>query len=185
MHVHVAQHLRRGSACRWKAEGVLFLSNLRMVFVADRPDPATGLESFDLPLVYILRDKFNQPIFGCNNLSGECWPAVEGGGPSGSLPPHKWSLYFKTGGVGTFLPFFYTFVTGARQQERARQAGGGTSSSPAKPVDPTGTIGQAFVDPNDPTTVFLSQPITEDHRLPEAPKYAANYGVDESYAPLV
>ena len=31
----------------------------------------TGLAAFDLPLPFIKGDKFNQPIFGCNNLSGE------------------------------------------------------------------------------------------------------------------
>lgn len=29
-----------------------------------------GLAGFDLPLVYITKDKLNQPIFGCNNLAG-------------------------------------------------------------------------------------------------------------------
>ena len=30
-----------------------------------------GLAAFDLPLPFIKADKFNQPIFGCNNLSGK------------------------------------------------------------------------------------------------------------------
>jgi hypothetical protein len=30
----------------------------------------SGLAGFDLPLVYLLKDKLNQPIFGCNNLAG-------------------------------------------------------------------------------------------------------------------
>ena len=54
-----------------------------------------GLHAFELPLAYLRGDKFNQPIFGCNNLSGECWPAVAGGGPAGGMPPHKFALYFK------------------------------------------------------------------------------------------
>ena len=29
-----------------------------------------GLVAFELPLAYIYSDKFNQPIFGANNLSG-------------------------------------------------------------------------------------------------------------------
>jgi hypothetical protein len=43
---------------------------------------------FDLPLVYVTGDKLNQPVFGCNNLSGRVWQAAEGGGPAGTLPPH-------------------------------------------------------------------------------------------------
>ena len=29
-----------------------------------------GLLAFELPLVYVKDDSFNQPIFGCKNLSG-------------------------------------------------------------------------------------------------------------------
>ncbi len=47
-------------------------------------------------------------IVGC--FTGEVWPAVEGGGPQGTLPPHKYNLYFKEGGVGTFLPLYFRFV---------------------------------------------------------------------------
>jgi len=46
--------------------------------------------------------------------AGECWPAAPGGGPQGSLPPHVFSLYFKEGGVGTFLPLYFRFVDIAR-----------------------------------------------------------------------
>ena len=34
-----------------------------------------GLVAFELPLAYIHSDKFNQPIFGANNLSGDCCAA--------------------------------------------------------------------------------------------------------------
>lgn len=70
-----------------------------MVFLAPSADPS-GLVGFDLPLVYLRKDKFNQPIFGANNLSGECWPAEPQGGPMGSLPPYTFTLYFKEGGCG-------------------------------------------------------------------------------------
>ena len=73
---------------------MLYLTNLRLVFVAKQADAASGmlsaeftdtkikgtaelrtgvsagLVSFELPLAYIRKDKFNQPIFACNNLSG-------------------------------------------------------------------------------------------------------------------
>jgi hypothetical protein len=32
---------------------------------------AAGLAGFDMPLVYVFKDKLNQPIFGCNNLAGQ------------------------------------------------------------------------------------------------------------------
>ncbi len=55
---------------RWSPKGSLWLTNLRMVFVADQSDPGSGLRAFDIPLVYITADRFNQPIFVCNNLTG-------------------------------------------------------------------------------------------------------------------
>ena len=39
--------------------------------------------------------------------AGNCWPAVQGGGPAGTVAPHKFMLYFREGGVGTFLHLYY------------------------------------------------------------------------------
>lgn len=39
-----------------------------------------------------------------NNLSGRCFP-VEGGPGGGEAL--QFTLYFKEGGVGTFIPFFF------------------------------------------------------------------------------
>ena len=39
--------------------------------------------------------------------AGHCWPAVQGGGPAGTVAPHKFMLYFREGGVGTFLHLYY------------------------------------------------------------------------------
>ena len=38
------------------------------------------------------------------------------GRPPGSQPPHSFTLYFKEGGVGTFLPLYYSFLGAARGQ---------------------------------------------------------------------
>ena len=38
------------------------------------------------------------------------------GQPPGSQPPHSFTLYFKEGGVGTFLPLYYSFLGAARGQ---------------------------------------------------------------------
>lgn len=40
------------------------------------------------------------------------------------------------------------------------------------------------MDPNDPSTVYLSQPVDESQRLQYAPRYAPNYGADEKYEPM-
>jgi hypothetical protein len=41
-----------------------------------------------------------------------------------------------------------------------------------------------FVDPNDPSTIYLSQPAAESQRLQYQPTYAPNYGQDEKYEPM-
>eukprot|EP00195_Chlamydomonas_chlamydogama_P002390 CAMPEP_0202922856 /NCGR_PEP_ID=MMETSP1392-20130828/78143_1 /ASSEMBLY_ACC=CAM_ASM_000868 /TAXON_ID=225041 /ORGANISM="Chlamydomonas chlamydogama, Strain SAG 11-48b" /LENGTH=224 /DNA_ID=CAMNT_0049616509 /DNA_START=50 /DNA_END=724 /DNA_ORIENTATION=+ len=172
---------------KWSTRGSLFLSNIRLVFIADKAD-ASGLAAFDLPLVYMKDDKLNQPIFGCNNLAGMVWPAVDGGGPAGTLPPHKFIVYFKEGGIGTFYPLYYTLTERAKQvfalntgQHMARTA----QVEPNPESYAQGLASKAFVDPSDPTKIYLSQPVDESQRLPDRPKYAANYGQDEVYEDML
>lgn len=64
---------------RWGARGTIFLSNMRLVFVADKPDNTSGLQAFELPLAYISEEDFKQPIFFANNLSGRCERRPSGG----------------------------------------------------------------------------------------------------------
>jgi len=78
-----------------EGNGVLYLSTLRMVFVGDRD------QSFDMPLATMTDEKFNQPIFGANNMTGNSPPL-----DNSSADAWKWCISFNNGGVGTFLPFF-------------------------------------------------------------------------------
>eukprot|EP01025_Chloroclados_australasicus_P029046 TRINITY_DN2886_c0_g1_i1.p1 TRINITY_DN2886_c0_g1~~TRINITY_DN2886_c0_g1_i1.p1 ORF type:complete len:223 (+),score=33.62 TRINITY_DN2886_c0_g1_i1:102-770(+) len=179
----------RTSSGKWQTRGVLYLTTVRMVFVAEKTDQRSGLAAFDLPLVYLQDIKFNQPILGANNLSGEVWPAIEGGGPAGTYPPHGFKLYFKEGGVGTFLPLFFRSLQNARvwyartQQQQQQQQQQPTAQGQEQ-QEPENMVATAFVDPNDPTRVFLTQPVDESCRLPVAPVYAANYGQPETYEPM-
>eukprot|EP01026_Neomeris_dumetosa_P031493 TRINITY_DN24970_c0_g2_i1.p1 TRINITY_DN24970_c0_g2~~TRINITY_DN24970_c0_g2_i1.p1 ORF type:complete len:215 (-),score=23.93 TRINITY_DN24970_c0_g2_i1:228-872(-) len=168
----------RTNSGKWQTRGVLYLTNMRMVFIAHKADQSSGLAAFDFPLAYLKDVKFNQPIFGANNLSGMVWPALTGGGPAGTYPPHEYILYFKEGGVGTFLPLFFRSLEQIRasyarsqqpQEQQPQQQGLQTM------------LATAFVDPNDPTHVYLTQPVEESQRLPEAPVYAANFGQPETY----
>lgn len=46
----------------------------------------------------------------------------------------------------------------------------------------TDTVATAFVDPNDPTKILLTEPVNSTrHSKPSAPAYAPNYGEDEVY----
>jgi len=164
---------------KWSATGALFLSNVRLVFLADKAD-SSGLQAFDMPLVYVHKDKLNQPIFGCNNLQGQVWPAVPGGGPGGGLPPHNFKVLFKEGGIGTVYPLFYALAERARKADLAARQG--TLQQNKEVVD--GIVHKAFVDPNDPSTIYLTQPVDDSQRLNHQPVYAANYGKDEKYQPM-
>jgi hypothetical protein len=137
-----------------------------------------GLLAFDIPLVYTKNDTLNQPIFGCNNLSGEVWSTAHDGGPQGSLPPHKFKIYFLEGGIGTFYPLYYTL------SQRAKAALGiqeHRQENPNPPAFVNQIVNRAFLDPKDPTKIYLTQPVDESTRLTENPTYAQNYGQEERY----
>lgn len=98
-----------------EANGTLFLSTLRMVFVTDRPTD-NGLNNFDIPLATLEQESFNQPIFFANNMTG-CSPPLDG-----SDGVYKWCISFKNGGVGTFLPFFFRLLQEMRTRMQALSA---------------------------------------------------------------
>jgi hypothetical protein len=75
---------------------------MRLVFVADKPDASSGLHAFELPLAFITDEDFKQPVFSANNLSGRCFMV-----DSEADEALSWVLYFKDGGVGTIVPFFF------------------------------------------------------------------------------
>lgn len=52
------------------------------------------------------------------------------------------------------------------------------------PAFPFANYSHRFVDPNDPSTIYLSQPVDESQRLSYQPVYAANYGKEEKYEPM-
>jgi hypothetical protein len=54
---------------RWRAKGTAFLTNMRMVFVADNANHA-ALRAYELPLAYLSDYSFKQPILRCNHLRG-------------------------------------------------------------------------------------------------------------------
>mmetsp|Transcript_11824 Transcript_11824/g.35409 ORF Transcript_11824/g.35409 Transcript_11824/m.35409 type:complete len:217 (-) Transcript_11824:160-810(-) len=178
----------RTESGKWQAKGALWLSDVRMVFVAAGPVGRDGLQAFDIPLAYVSHDKFNQPVFGCNHLSGKVWPAAEGGGPAGTLPPHDYKIWFTNGGVGTLLPLYYRFIRAAavalQQASRGQPASPTTASAPSAPQMPSSLVATAIVDPSDPSKIFLTQPVDESRRLPSTPVYASNYGTDEKYEPM-
>ena len=132
------------------AYGVLYLSTLRMVFVSDKADQA-----FDIPLATLEKESFNQPIFGANNMSGTSEPL-----PGGLTDEIKWTLTFKEGGVGTFLPLFFRLLGEMRHRMSAESHYDHNFEQPPVAQQVVQQIvGAAYVDPNDPTKLYVSQPV--------------------------
>ncbi|KAM0950344.1 putative WW domain-binding protein [Dioscorea sansibarensis] len=148
-----------------KAKGIIYLSNIRMVFVASKP--VGGFVAFDMPLLYVHHEKFNQPIFFCNNISGQVEPVVPDNQHGALYSTHSFKILFKEGGCGTFVPLFMNLISSVRQYN---QQAVHPSASEARPrVDPLQAaqtpvdemMRHAYVDPNDPTRIFLQQPTPE------------------------
>ncbi|RZB60406.1 hypothetical protein D0Y65_043260 [Glycine soja] len=96
-----------------KTKGIVYLSNIRMVFVAK--SSVGHFTAFDMPLLYIHGEKFNQPIFHCNNLSGHVEPVVPNDEHRALYSTHSFKILFKEGGCGTFIPLFFNLITSVRQ----------------------------------------------------------------------
>ncbi|XVF56718.1 hypothetical protein PTKIN_Ptkin06aG0142600 [Pterospermum kingtungense] len=144
-----------------KARGTIYLSNIRMVFVASHP--VGNFFAFDMPLLYVHDEKFNQPIFHCNNISGHVEPVVPENEHRALYSTHSFKILFKEGGCGTFVPLFLNLIASVRQYNQQVNSGPQPRTDPLQaaqtPVDEM--MRHAYVDPNDPTRIFLQQPTTE------------------------
>lgn len=129
----------------------MYLSTLRMVVVAD-DERSARFTGFDLPLATMYDEKFNQPIFFANNLTGSN-PPLDGSGFDADI---SWCVSFKNGGVGTFLPFYFRLLTEMRRRLSQPQAAAGTPTPPTA-EEMQSIVQAAFVDPSDPTRLFVPQ----------------------------
>jgi len=151
-----------------KATGSVYLTTERLAFVSSNPTVKDGFAfySFGLPLNTLSKESFNQPIFGCNNLSGmesiSCGNLIYVLNTSvGTVSPYPGSalpssidfkLFFKNG-CGRFLSLFFLALRGARNPSAIPEEN--TLSSIAQ----RGQLDQvAAVDLNDPSVLYISQP---------------------------
>mmetsp|Transcript_37881 Transcript_37881/g.98003 ORF Transcript_37881/g.98003 Transcript_37881/m.98003 type:complete len:199 (+) Transcript_37881:62-658(+) len=148
--IHFACRLPSGQ--KLKGTGVFFLSSTRIVFLAKTKSSRADFKSFEIPLTKLDKPRFHQPIFGANYLGGVVYPAVpDAGGPLAGGRPTSVSLTFYSGGCGTFLPRFYQIMSQI-QKEAAESEECGRSAEPTRPHE------VAFVDPSDPSVLFIAQP---------------------------
>ena len=123
--------------------GVLYLTSLRLVYVAERPN-RPDFKSFHVEFLELTNARmptFEQPIFGANYLDIQTNTGA------------RIYLTFTAGGAGTFLPVFYALL------DAATNAG-------CEPPAVLRTVAEgrggalAFVDPQDPSVFYVTQPQT-------------------------
>lgn len=146
-----------------KAKGTIYLSNVRMVFVASKP--AGNFYAFDMPMLHVHSEKFNQPIFHCNNISGHVEPVIPENENRALYSTHSFKILFKEGGCGTFVPLFFNLINSVRRYNQHAPPVPEPRIDPLRaaqtPVDEM--MRHAYVDPNDPTKIFLQQPTPESN----------------------
>ena len=83
-------------------------------------------------------------------------PPLDGSGLEHDV---KWCLSFRNGGVGTFLRLFYQLLQEMRNRmSQQQQPAAGTPAATPVPADVAmGFVQAAFVDPSDPTKLYVSQ----------------------------
>ena len=141
---------RPSSPWNFSGAGTVYITNFRLVFVADKPTPE--FQSMELPLLYIQSFDVVQPILGANYLHGDCQTTDSSGKVT-------WRVAFMSGGMSTMVPLFYQSVAHARrvsstnQSNVQREAPTKTKSLPRDELPDF--VATAAVDPNDPTVIHL------------------------------
>ncbi|GBE59876.1 arabinogalactan [Babesia ovata] len=132
-----------------------------------------AFSSVSLPYSHVDEPRFRQPIFGTNYLEGSIRPDTTA--PFPLIKAGKFYLYFD-GGCGNFLQGFFMYYA------RVRNNPGYMVN--AHPMMDAPEARSAFVDPNDPTHVYLSQPEEIPAATPPSVPYAAPSGPTPSAPPL-
>lgn len=108
----------------------------------------SAFKAFDLPLSLISNEGFAQPIFGANYIHGTCKPLLN------SLPGNiNFKIWFMTGGCGTFAQAYLKMVPSCK-----RNRGRGAEQSVINSYQNPGNRKTAYIDPNDPSVIYLQQP---------------------------
>lgn len=137
--------------------GLFFLTNMRLVFHCATKKSQGNFVAYQLDLHEITDPKFEQPIFGANYLRGNTL-ARQAGDVGDS-----WKIVFYKGGAGTFLGLLNDLLT---------QVARGGVSNPGRlgalPVYVVSPQNVAFMDPTDPSVVYVQQPIPASSAPPAA-----------------
>lgn len=139
-----------------QAKGTIYLSDIRMVFVAK--NPRDNFIAFDIPLLFVHGEKLNQPIFFGKNISGYVNPVISANDNESDVIPHSFKILFKECDCETFISLVFNLIGKARRcyrRSRAKHHVDPLHESTKTLVDKMTRY--AYVDPNDPTSIFLQQ----------------------------
>ncbi len=124
----------------------MILTTCRIVVVLN--DQSGPFKSFDVPLGMLKSEEFCQPIFGSNYITGVCKPLFN------ILPGDtKFKIWFQNGGCGTFVPAFLNMVNSLRKNNNR-----GHDNKMMNAISQGKFAKTAYIDPNDPSVIFLEQP---------------------------
>ena len=143
---------------RFRGKGIVVLTTLRLVFLSENRvrDSDDTFISFECPLACIKNESFNQPIFGANNLTFQL--------DRYEIGPSDVALTFRNGGAGTLLRALGRLLSEYRSSIISK-----TTTRRKTVVRPSDYVREAFVDPSDPSVLFLSQPEREEEGVEMIP----------------
>ena len=136
--------VERGS--KYTGKGEMILTTCRVICLNNKNNSA--FKAFDLPISLISQEGFEQPIFGANYICGKCKPLMN------ILPGNiSFKIWFMNGGCGTFAPAYLKMVASCRRNKNR-----GIEQKLMSTVQ-NGTYRKtAYIDPNDPSVIYLQQP---------------------------
>ncbi|CXI69874.1 conserved Plasmodium protein, unknown function [Plasmodium berghei] len=153
-----------------KEDGTIFLTSIRLVFIKNEKSKTNiNFTGADFPLTLIDNVNFEQPIFGLNYLSGVVRPLVDH--PNSLSSPCKWNIIFLNGQCSNFLNYFFKAYEAAKKNK--------TLGSLSEFNDHFFSSNNAYIDPNDPTFIYINEPISESMNNSSQNHYVNNQNNNE------
>ncbi|KRX04206.1 hypothetical protein PPERSA_11330 [Pseudocohnilembus persalinus] len=154
--------------------GIMFLTSCRIVFVNDKWQ-TSEFKAFDIPLANMKKESFEQPVFGSNYLKGNVLPLF-------NLIPGEaqFKLWFRSGGCGTFLKMCDSVLRQVRRNKNTNRQG--PDQRFMADVQSGNLKNQsALFDPNDPTTIYISQPPVPQQNNQQMHNFYGNFQGNNPY----
>jgi len=122
------------------------MTTCRLILLNNKKD--SPFKAFDIPLALIIKEDFKQPFFGANYIEGTVEPLLN------ILPGNcDFKFWMMEGGCNTLVHNFFILMTGIRRNKQKE-----ADPNLIKSLENGNYSKYAYLDPNDPTTIYLEQP---------------------------